>query len=169
MTKRTFTTVINKLDLDSFAERVEDANKKLAKMQTVSPISFEISTGNTFEVGTREFVEMNRDRDNVKLILTYPSIDNISGVDCEYVGYADTEDDTNIQYKMLNGDNVEEFKNIKSLGLNCFHCGKKISRNAYYYFKKSDGEYIALGKNCATSYFPFDPMKFTTIIKKSIC
>ena len=143
-------------DKETFEENFKKANKKIVKLG-VEPMTFKYFDGSEFDPFNGEdwqhnfWVDYNDDVCGVEI--TYPTISNISGVECSFVGTVDLEDcsESNKQFHM----EEEHFNNIKNLNLTCMHCGKKIARNKYFYFKKNDGEYLALGRSCSKQYFPF--------------
>lgn len=70
----------------------------------------------------------------------------------------------------------EDEEDVCEKNFRCDHCGKKIARNGYWFFRKEDGSLVVVGSTCVQKYFGVNPDellkelgKLVTFIEQSFC
>lgn len=143
------TIVLHKSNVETFLERFEALNRKLAK-KNLPPVEYFTS-----------FSDWN-DCVTITLRSSFTQT-NIKGVDVKFEGVVDLiEQDQNSKVFKLNNPKLNHF--LKDC--ECDECHKKIGRNKYIVFSKkgkeveSRNDIFVLGTTCAKSYFPFNVESF---------
>lgn len=82
--------------------------------------------------------------------------DNVLSIDGHMpIGKYTKQDGVWIRHMISNLPDDE--KDVCEANFRCDHCGKKIARNGYWFFRKVDGTLVVVGSSCVQKYFGINP------------